>query len=149
MIARAALQYGGLIWRLAVDANGPELLTAERYLQDYQSTTLVEEDINIICGVYRVKTDSAVPNWSNSSWFPKPNAWKKSAFDVGFWCPKAESWYGKEIESIAQGNVGGLRGFRTQTRWDRDIKFNTARRKLCESIRDSSQGFLFQRGLPT
>ena len=69
--ARAAVKYGGIIWRLSVQSIDPDYVTAgpssevlatsrAKYFDHdearYWDDELIDEEINIICGVYKIDT---------------------------------------------------------------------------------------------
>ncbi|KAJ7584709.1 hypothetical protein C8J56DRAFT_1027872 [Mycena floridula] len=149
VVAHAALHAGGLVWRLAIHANEFTLLRSEEYLKDYSASTLGEEDLNLICGVYRVRTSATAANWSSSSWFPKPPAWGRGAFEVGFWSQKAESWYMAQLDNICEGRIGGIHGFRTQTLWGQAVRLQSRRRSLAKAIQKATDDALLNGKITT
>ncbi|KIJ32862.1 hypothetical protein M422DRAFT_127413, partial [Sphaerobolus stellatus SS14] len=62
---------------------------------------LSPQEIDIICGVYRVFKDPK-RNPRQLSWWPKPTAWANSGLDVGYWSSECESWYQQRITDINQ-----------------------------------------------
>ncbi|KAF8997953.1 hypothetical protein BDZ89DRAFT_893743, partial [Hymenopellis radicata] len=65
---------------------------------------LTEDQIDLICGTYRVRNNSEHP--SLLSWFPKPNSWATSSLDVGFWSADDETWYQQRVRAYLDGTKG-------------------------------------------
>lgn len=42
----------------------------------------------------------------HQSWWPKPNVWSSSPWDVGFWTPMAESWFQRRLAKMRAGEAG-------------------------------------------
>ncbi|KAJ7572320.1 hypothetical protein C8J56DRAFT_808001, partial [Mycena floridula] len=149
IIARAALRSGGLIWRLALEANGPELLDGRKYMEGYAQATLTDEDIDAICGVYKVGTSylGTGPGVaiSHSSWFPRPIQWSKSTFNVGFWCEFAEIWYQGLLEKIQLGTYS----FRTAGEWGSATRLQTKRLALAKKTRNQAELALYDKVVAT
>jgi hypothetical protein len=128
---RAALLKGGIVWRLAMEFLSPgivlagpsDIASASGYIMhllgigDFCDDDLSEDELDLICGVYRVYTGNAVliPDDVNSlncciegsgdqvshlSWWPKHSTWVKSLFNVGYWTPLAEDWFQKRLAEI-------------------------------------------------
>ncbi|KIJ47595.1 hypothetical protein M422DRAFT_129547, partial [Sphaerobolus stellatus SS14] len=65
---------------------------------------LTVEEIEIICGVYCINPRPGVsPRYL--SWWPKPNSWAKSGFDIGYWTSECEDWYQTRLSQIDKGTV--------------------------------------------
>ncbi|KAK0421588.1 hypothetical protein EV421DRAFT_1674538, partial [Armillaria borealis] len=114
-VARAALMHGGLIWRIAMEhvesssfvLSGPgERVFEEGTPYFLQSSSqkdrtsiwaeeLREDQIDIICGTYKVYNHSSrcISMTQDVSWFPKGTSFKNSGLDMGFWSADAEHWY--------------------------------------------------------
>ncbi|KAJ7581136.1 hypothetical protein C8J56DRAFT_258001 [Mycena floridula] len=147
VIARAALSAGGLIWRLAVEANGDQLLDGRNYLDGYSTCTLNDDDLQAICGAYRrlAKTrpsdngrpiDQFCPGcYSEPGWFPKPSAWKISALAIGIWNESAEEWYQKMLVRIRHNNPS----FRTQKKWRSSVALQRKMVKTWERVRAAAE----------
>ncbi|KAJ7587966.1 hypothetical protein C8J56DRAFT_63060 [Mycena floridula] len=143
VIARAALRSGGLVWRLALDANGSELLSSETYLTHYSHATLSQDDINAICGVYRVRTNLVGGGYpfAHQSWFPRPLQWQKSTFNVGFWCEFAEIWYQGVLQKIREGTFQ----FRNAGEWGSAVRLQTKRLRLAKSVSEAGATALYSK----
>lgn len=119
-IARAALQRGGIVWRLAVEHLEPDLLL-NRFDDDSPlfsanfrvihsngnvegSEHLDSEELGFIIGEYRSNTrqdnQEACP-----SWWPRDHAWKRSALHCGYWSPMDEQWYQETKASYLAGTA--------------------------------------------
>lgn len=120
-LARAALQKGGIMWRIAMehvppawafshaDANG-----ITRYGRTYSDSSSNEvlwfEDVDLemedlICGLYRIERSPGLWNVTeNISWFPTPSIWEKSGYNLGCWTTDAESWFRSRIEGYIRGD---------------------------------------------
>ncbi|KZP32143.1 hypothetical protein FIBSPDRAFT_685009, partial [Athelia psychrophila] len=77
------------------------------------------EDIDIVCGVYKIYSGCHETQVSHSSWWPKPNIWKGSGLDVGYWSPTCEVWYQKRLQAIHDGTAT----LRTATQWRSALLF--------------------------
>ncbi|KZP01974.1 hypothetical protein FIBSPDRAFT_771417, partial [Athelia psychrophila] len=61
--------------------------------KSYWDDELKDEDIDTVCGVYKIYSGCHETQVSQSSWWPKPNIWNGSGLDVGYWSPTCEVWY--------------------------------------------------------
>ncbi|KAJ6467981.1 hypothetical protein C8R47DRAFT_1303114 [Mycena vitilis] len=125
---RAALQYGGIIGRLAravvsVDdvLRGPtdDASIAGVYFWDghsqfaYWDDCLTEQEIDLICGVYHISTGQVDPGSSSGeqtttrSWWPRPASTASSGMSVGWWTPMWEAWFQKRLALLEQDPPGG------------------------------------------
>ncbi|KZP28580.1 hypothetical protein FIBSPDRAFT_693704, partial [Athelia psychrophila] len=75
---------------------------------------LTEDDMLVICGVYKIFTGNG-DQTSDSSWWPKPSTWQGSSMDMGYWSPQCEEWYRHRRALISSGDVGGAP--KTAQRW--------------------------------
>ncbi|KAE9386290.1 hypothetical protein BT96DRAFT_839466, partial [Gymnopus androsaceus JB14] len=54
------------------------------------------------------------------SWWPRPQAWKLSGLNTGYWSSDAEQWYQRHLEKIRSGEATIM----TNNEWRPAIKFN-------------------------
>ncbi len=167
-ILRAALKHGGLIWHLAVEVeherfeevvlSGPSRRVTQIGgvhrmvdVDELWDEVLTEDQIDIICGVYKVKwleeksqerkkakNDHRGQLTEHVSWFPKPMAWKGSGLDVGFWSANDESWY---LHRVAK-YLGGDFKCENQTEWRKSLKLCCNAPKVSEALEIVSCTFL-------
>ncbi|KIM50349.1 hypothetical protein SCLCIDRAFT_70916, partial [Scleroderma citrinum Foug A] len=116
---RAALMKGGIIGRLAREALGDHADTVIRHGPSddvlrtgtaiqlgegyYWDDDLVEDEEQLICGVYKMSTGQHHVNTQQTadvSWWPKQSTWEGSGLDVGYWSSDDEAWYQKRLELI-------------------------------------------------
>ncbi|KAK7026420.1 hypothetical protein VNI00_015655 [Paramarasmius palmivorus] len=139
--SRAALLYGGIVARLAhaflkpediVDGPSESVMMCEdgacfsdgaQSLYGYWDDHLTDDDIDLICGVYNVGTGQYDrqnhPQVAHRSWWPRPQSWKYSGLNDGYWSNDAEAWFMKRYSAIRDGRA---RPF-THTEWKDQIKF--------------------------
>ena len=124
--ARSACLKGGIVWRLAkhsvelgVTSAGPSddvfdygsCIVSDSGGLDLWDDDLSEDELNLICGVYRVKTQGN--QTSDSSWWPKHSVWMNSGLNVGYWSPACENWFQLRLDTIRAGTAR----LRTSTEW--------------------------------
>jgi hypothetical protein len=131
---RAALLAGGILWRLAYEhmtpgvvLDGPEEITRARANgfvltpQDartvYVDDVLSASEVWLLIGGYDVATGIRHQS-SRPSWWPRPELWEASSFNVGFWSPVAESWFVQRREKYRAGQAQPL----TRPQWQQSIK---------------------------
>ncbi|KAK0187387.1 hypothetical protein F5146DRAFT_1064727 [Armillaria mellea] len=155
-VVRAALKHGGLIWRLAMEeaseeciisGHSPRVAEIGACLRTTEGEALwdemlTEDQIDIICGVYKVKREDG-PHPSGElaehvSWFPKDTSWRGCGLDVGFWSPDAESWYQRRLARY----LGGDFKCENQTEWRKSLKLWRDAPKVAEGLEKVAQGFL-------
>ncbi|KAF8239155.1 hypothetical protein L208DRAFT_1239390, partial [Tricholoma matsutake] len=115
--AWATLLKGGIIWHLSWDAVGVEAALGSPSLQVFQTghhffseqaylwdDELSEDELNLICSIYKVFTGSGKQD-SHQSWWPKPNAWEKCSLNIGQWTDKCETWFQICLEKIQSGDA--------------------------------------------
>ncbi|KAJ7925399.1 hypothetical protein B0H13DRAFT_2314613 [Mycena leptocephala] len=140
--ARIALQYGGVLARLARSEVSDEdffrLFDEEIYdvgdcLWDGQSQhsywyyRLAEREIDLLCGVYHLGTgqkktggNETDDQTSTVSWWPKPNAWACGNLDGAWWTPQCENnFFAKRLAHFAKGVYLP----QNQTKWRHNLKF--------------------------
>ncbi|KAJ6535585.1 hypothetical protein B0H19DRAFT_963642 [Mycena capillaripes] len=145
---RIALQYGGIIARLArsevsdddffrgFDAeiyNVGDCLWDERSQHAYWYDRLSDREIDLLCGVYHVVD---IEQTSAVSWWPKPNAWAAGSLDA-WWTPQCENdFFQKRLGYFANGVYKPSR----QSEWKKNIKFQKEVKHCwdgCEVVADS------------
>ena len=116
--ARAALLKGGIIWRIArefldhdVVLMGPSQSTlyGMRAIFNCEGTNfcddqLTEDELDLICGVYKVYTGSGT-QCADCSWWPKQSVWELCGLNVGYWSSDCEIWFQSHLATIRQGTA--------------------------------------------
>ncbi|KAK0435455.1 uncharacterized protein EV420DRAFT_1653125 [Desarmillaria tabescens] len=119
-----ALLRGGIVWHLA-----KEHLSLDAALHGLSSTVtqnhtgfvfrdrgdawslwddnLVNEEANLICGLYKCYTDSGL-QVAFKSWWPLPFTWNVAGVNMGFWSGENEQWYQKRLQEILEGKAEPL-----------------------------------------
>ncbi|KIM85942.1 hypothetical protein PILCRDRAFT_86667 [Piloderma croceum F 1598] len=122
---------GGIVWCLAINTieiaqvlSGPldEVFEYGRAIMDTNGEelwddALLEDELNLICGVYKVHTQSN--QTSDSSWWPKQSVWMTSGLHIGYWSVACETWFQKRLEAIRNGTAT----LRTAAEWRSSLKF--------------------------
>ncbi|KAF7971128.1 hypothetical protein HWV62_22004 [Athelia sp. TMB] len=148
--SRAAVKYGGIVWRLSVQSIDPDYVAAgpsseifatsrAKYFDHdearYWDDELIDEEIDIICGVYKIDTaQGSSHQTSDSSWWPKPNIWKGSGLDIGYWSPTCEIWYQIRLKAIHEGKAT----VRTASEWRKSLKLWKHTSVFIQAIRAQS-----------
>ncbi|KZP02660.1 hypothetical protein FIBSPDRAFT_666587, partial [Athelia psychrophila] len=122
---RAAILQGGIVWRLAYDSvdeeiirHGPYDIRTSTYnhfdgdLQGSWDDKLTDEELDLICGVYKVRTGQGIQG-SDCSWWPKQSTWEGSGLNIGCWTPDCERWYQRRLELLR----GGKETLKTAKQW--------------------------------
>ncbi|KZP26418.1 hypothetical protein FIBSPDRAFT_732308 [Athelia psychrophila] len=154
--ARAAALRGGIVWRLAMESftreqilDGPTDLATSLYARmDGESEgawddQLSDEELDLICGVYKVYTGHRVfaNQQAHFSWWPKHSTWMKSSMNVGWWTATCETWYQnrlKQLETMQQGLL------RTPIQWDNALKIQKPARKFANALHKQSEAVLIR-----
>ncbi|KAI0743260.1 hypothetical protein BC629DRAFT_1296985 [Irpex lacteus] len=127
----AALQSGGIIWRLAIGVRGG-ILPVQEVLHSSEGATHVAtihgakfvahkvslRDAYKIVGTYRVLNAHSTEQASIISWWPLPDVWAGSEMDVGFWSSKAEQWFQRRCAELLVGKAKA----KTNHAWRKDLK---------------------------
>ncbi|KAJ7817325.1 hypothetical protein B0H13DRAFT_1923009 [Mycena leptocephala] len=128
---RIALQYGGIIARLARsevsdDDFFPPIRRRNLHVGDclwdgeskhaYWHDKLSDHEIDLLCGVYHVSTGlkqggqghisakSDTEQTSIVSWWPKPSAWARGSLDLAWWTPQCEvDFFQKRLGHFEKG----------------------------------------------
>ncbi|THG94145.1 hypothetical protein EW026_g7268 [Hermanssonia centrifuga] len=150
-VCRAALMKGGIVWRLAMEMFGvesvlfgPKDVEAALYrviLHDggsYVDDDLTQDELDVVCGVYKVTTKNNLNAHSASSWWPKSSTWLDSGFDFGYWTPQNELWFCRRRREIRAGQAK----LKTTKEWKAQLKGEKVlSRQLISKIRElSSRG---------
>nr|VWO99258.1 N/A [Ganoderma boninense] len=115
---RAAVLYGGIVWRLALEILGSDAAGRAvtgpsedvfHFGQEFlprQGDALYDDsltpgEIDIVCGVYKLPTQDSKPELL--SWWPRPNVFNTSGLAFGYWTPWCESWFQRRIARIKAG----------------------------------------------
>ncbi|KIJ28729.1 hypothetical protein M422DRAFT_140290, partial [Sphaerobolus stellatus SS14] len=70
----------------------------------YVEESLKQDEIDLICGIYKLDIGDGNRN-RELSWWPRPNAWKKSGLDVGYWSTGCERWYQERLVRISKNEA--------------------------------------------
>ncbi|KAJ7799005.1 hypothetical protein B0H13DRAFT_2391343 [Mycena leptocephala] len=128
---RIALQYGGIIARLARSEvsdddffhqfddeiyNVGDCLWDGESKHAYWHDKLSDHEIDLLCGVYHVSTGlkqggqghisakSDTEQTSIVSWWPKPSAWARGSLDLAWWTPQCEvDFFQKRLGHFEKG----------------------------------------------
>ncbi|KAI0368512.1 hypothetical protein BV20DRAFT_919005, partial [Pilatotrama ljubarskyi] len=151
---RAAILQGGLIWRLALEfladvapsraTGGPSQDTYRcgqsiqpAHRPAYYNDALSTEDIDIICGTYKIYQ----PNHKDPvlySWWPRPPQWSYSGLNVGYWTTFCESWFCERLEAARAGDAVPYGA----SEWRNRITLNKGAHKLRLAVERVSGEFL-------
>ncbi|GJF00665.1 hypothetical protein PsYK624_169610 [Phanerochaete sordida] len=155
--AAAALAKGGIVWRLVYEELEPGESLLERHYSDqntvlrvgensYETCAISDEELNCICGVYRIYADSTNSAASESSWWPKYSTWKNSGMDVGYWTKMNEEWFVHRREqlqaAIREGSNEALT-LRTATDWRRKLRYESKSQTAFLRVVEGSSRLLF------
>ncbi len=101
---------------------------------------LQEDQIDIICGTYKVYNHSSrcISMTQDVSWFPKGASFKNSGLDVGFWSADAEHWYLRRVEMYHNGSAQGR--CQNQMEWRRSIRLWNAATKTSQGLESFQSG---------
>ena len=172
---RAALLMGGIVWRLAIEVLGtapatdgpsfhPQGLEAQSsYSGIIVDDKLSEDEVNLICGVYKIYTSSMYhfclhsftqysctensknQQTSDSSWWPKPIIFEKSGLYIGYWTTACEAWFQNRLQKIR----AGCESVKNGQEWRAGpIKFQKATPLLVQANDQDSQKFLHTYSFP-
>jgi hypothetical protein len=149
--ARAGLMKGGIVWRLVKESlpvedvlDGPTSDVVDHGCALVQSDgalwddDLSEEELALICGVYKVDTLSGVNSQSHSSWWPKHTTWMCSVYNVGYWSPANENWFQRRLDLIRAGNAD----LKTSQQWREQLKNHRGTGKLADKNEAAAVSYL-------
>ncbi|KAH9935194.1 uncharacterized protein BXZ73DRAFT_76891 [Epithele typhae] len=143
---RAAIQRGGIVWRIAKELLGEER-TADFHPSDdlwsygaehhrpgrtaVYSDNLSPYELKIVCGVYKAEAGEV-------SWWPTPDQWDKGGYNVGRWTPFAEEWFQIRLDRIRCNEET----VRSRAEWKRGIKVSSGAIKLRDAVHVASTMFV-------
>ncbi len=126
-IRRAALKYGGIIWRLAVEDSGmdlqemlhdsiagpsPQALRTQRHThivinsnEEFKDDGLNEFELNDIVGCLLQQAAHGVERCTIVSWWPRSTLWDNADVNCGFWTVENERWYQKYKSYLEHGSA--------------------------------------------
>ncbi|KAJ7676145.1 hypothetical protein B0H17DRAFT_945641 [Mycena rosella] len=151
---RAALFASGVVGclaRLVVDEDlaslgpsGEVFETGARFwdgrsLTAYWDDALTDQEIELICGVYKIATGTTDdPQTTKISWWPKPITFSTLGLNMGWWSPDCERWFQQRLLIIKSGNAK----LHTQKQWKRTIKFFQKSRQVAIANEKAAAQFL-------
>ncbi|KAI0071319.1 hypothetical protein K474DRAFT_1581736, partial [Panus rudis PR-1116 ss-1] len=74
---------------------------------------LSEDELDFICGMYKVYTEQGPDQQADRSWWPRYSMWQSSPYGVGYWTPKAERFFQGHLKDI----LAGKEPTKTSNRW--------------------------------
>ncbi|KAH9913887.1 uncharacterized protein BXZ73DRAFT_8478, partial [Epithele typhae] len=150
---RAAIQRGGIVWRIAKELLG-EKRTADFSPSDdlwsygvehhrpgrtaVYSDNLSPYELKILCGVYKKNGQSLNNPTGEVSWWPTADQWDKGGYNVGRWTPFAEEWFQKRLDRIRCNEET----VRSRGDWKRAIKVSSGAIKLRDAVHVASTTFI-------
>jgi hypothetical protein len=149
---RVALMKGGIVWRLAMQTLHEDVVIAGPSESVYGSGTcfsdndsgkhwwdddLTVEEMDLICGVYKVFTGKGLQT-SDQSWWPKHSAWEGSGADFGFWSASNEMWFQGRLAGIRKGTAE----LRTGGRWTNALCLHKLTRRFLKANESLAAKFL-------
>lgn len=148
---RKAVLAGGIVWRLAINSvELPHVLVGPsedvfEYGDVIRSDSdggllwddsLFEDELNLICGVYKVQTNAN--QTSDSSWWPKHAVWMTGRLNVGYWSVGCETWFQKRLMAIRDGTAH----LKTSAEWRDSLKFWRATGPFIANSKQAAATFL-------
>ncbi|KAJ6601703.1 hypothetical protein DFH09DRAFT_900127 [Mycena vulgaris] len=95
----------------------------------YWDDCLIEQEIDMICGVYHVAT--GIGNQTTTvSWWPRPAAIAVSGINVGWWTPMWEAWYQKPLEQVKNGDAT----LTAHDKWKRNLRIERGATAYSEGV---------------
>ncbi|KAI8989149.1 hypothetical protein BD414DRAFT_415633 [Trametes punicea] len=151
---RAAILQGGIVWRLALEILGEDAVSyalkgpssdVSRYgraLQPsrgplYYDDALLPEEIDIICGTYKI-AESGHGDPVFFSWWPRPPQWQVSGLNVGHWAEFCEDWFQERLHAIRQGTAVLYSG----AQWRAKVSLSRGAHKLSLAVAKANEKFL-------
>ncbi|KAJ7663574.1 hypothetical protein B0H17DRAFT_1143983 [Mycena rosella] len=140
---RVALQYGGIIARLARSEvldndffrgfsddiyDLGDCLWDEKSPHAYWHDILSDREIDLLCGVYHLGTGTDLAGEPEQiddqtgivSWWPKPSAWARGSLEKMWWTPQCETdFFQKRLGHFAKG----VYKLPHQSRWRHNLKY--------------------------
>jgi hypothetical protein len=148
---RAAVLTGGLIWRLAADTIGDEVvlqgpsthahefgdLIADPTGKQFVDDTLSEEEMDLICGKYVMYTGKTTKQVTYKWWWPPHSTWITGSYYVGYWTEQCERWYQDRLEAIKTGKARPL----TRKEWRAVLHRCHSTRPLVQVVEAASSNY--------
>ncbi|KAF8509188.1 hypothetical protein JB92DRAFT_2730673, partial [Gautieria morchelliformis] len=103
---------------------------------------LTTEEMELICGVYKVDTNANQS--SDLSWWPKPKIWERSGLNVGYWSPSCEEWY----QTRLQKNRDRTGTLKNSNDWNQSMVLQKKQAKLASMNEHFSARFLNEEHFP-
>jgi hypothetical protein len=143
---------GGIVWRLAMQSLHQDDVIAGPSESVYQSgicfveegsgkhwwdDDLTEDEMNLICGVYKVFTGKGL-QISDMSWWPKHSAWERSGADFGYWSAKCEEWFQTRLTEIRDGK----KALRAAGTWSNALSFQRKTRRFINANEELAAKYL-------
>ncbi|KAL0947276.1 hypothetical protein HGRIS_013397 [Hohenbuehelia grisea] len=147
---RAVLMKGGILWRLARDVvniesvlDGPtewaKDLTSRRSGPSVSvDDELSEQELEFICGTYRVHTDLKSDQISLSSWWPSHIVWAGSGLNLMAWSDDAEAWFQRRLEDIRENRAT----LKTSDAWRKSLKLQRGTARLRKHMDAAAGDFI-------
>ncbi|KAI0652707.1 hypothetical protein C8Q79DRAFT_997666 [Trametes meyenii] len=150
---RAAILHGGLLWRLALEILGSDAIgravqgpsegvfeytevVKPRHGPAYYDDALTPEEIDIVCGTYKI-ADSGHKTPVYWSWWPRPAQWKSSGLNMGYWTKFDEEWFQERLASIRRGTSTPM----TASLW-KALRFHKGSIRIRYAVDNESTKFL-------
>jgi hypothetical protein len=143
---------GGILWRLAREILGDDVVTAgptspsphhDSFVlitedgQHFYDDNMLEIEDFLVCGVYRVATGRGKQT-TDKSWFPKPSVWASSGLNFGFWSNTCEDWFQARVRTIQAGTAE----LRTSAEWRNTLMRYRYTKTFVEANEKLSAGFI-------
>jgi len=75
----------------------------------------------------------------NVSWFPLPNIWESSGYNVGQWTEECERWFQDHISKIHRGEFQPL----SSGQWRAQIRATRAALKVTYQMKAAAADFIY------
>jgi hypothetical protein len=149
---RAGALAGGIVWRLVIHdlelshiCAGPsddvfeygDMICSDSSGVELWDDALSEDELNLICGVYRVRTKFS-NQASDSSWWPKHSIWMASNMNVGYWSVGCETWFQMRLDAIRKGTAQ----LRTAAEWKDALRFWRSTKPFVANYNRTAAAFL-------
>jgi hypothetical protein len=168
--SRAAIQAGGIIWRLGVDVLGAEValrgpspsahefgdIVTSPSGSQFVDDQLTAEEMDMLCGKYSCYTGSSVSlhlqelflmvesafrhQTSQKSWWPLQSTFLKSTLWIGYWTSQCEAWYQRRLQDILRGVAQPL----TITEWKVELRRRHDTQRIFDAIERASTKYFQQ-----
>ncbi|KAL0575103.1 hypothetical protein V5O48_006853 [Marasmius crinis-equi] len=150
--------YGGIVGRLArelvpedtiVHGPDPDLVYTHGWCYwdtpegVYWDDELLPEEIDLICGLYIVETDStegtfgSLSQVSHMSWWPQPNQFDTGGLNIGFWTRDCEKWFQNRLRECRSTPK-----LMNATKWRNAMNMKQSSRRVPKKNETIAQEFL-------